>query len=180
MKNLIVSSFIICAIIMLSACSGNNEDKNKKEPGVSSFSNDLENAGWINQNTLTKEVAAHSGKFSSKLDSVSQYSFGFVNYFKYINDTLPEKVDINFWIFYPQTGIESNLVISIDSVGKNIFWKGIPLKDSVKSPKQWKEIKSDIILPREIMFTDKVSVYIWNNDKRTFYIDDIKVGFGKK
>jgi len=179
MKKFIILAVIICVIILIAACSGNKEENKENKPGVVSFSNDLESAGWMNQQTLTKETA-HSGKFSSRIDSVLQYSFGYADLFKNINDTLPEKVDVDFWILYPQTGIKTNLVVSIDSVGKNIFWAGIELVDSIKTPNQWKEIKATVNLPAKIMATDKIAVYVWNNDKRSAYVDDLKVTFGKK
>jgi len=179
MKKFIILAVIICAIILIAACSGNKEDKTVNKPGVTSFSNDMETTGWMNQQTLTKETA-HSGKFSSRIDSVLPFSFGYADLFKNINDTLPQKVDVDFWILYPQTGIKTNLVVSIDSIGKNIFWTGIELVDSIKTPNQWKEIKGTVNLPANIMATDKISVYVWNNDKKSVYIDDLKVTFGKK
>lgn len=179
MKKYIILAVILCVAILFVACSGNNEDKKENSTGAASFSNDLESAGWMNQQTLTKETA-HSGKFSSRIDSVFQYSFGFADLFKNISETLPEKVDIDFWMLYPQTGIKTNLVVSIDSLGKNIFWSGLELKDSIKTPNQWQEIKATVNLPANIMATDKIAVYIWNNDKKSAYIDDLKVTFGKR
>ncbi|HOY30605.1 MAG TPA: hypothetical protein PKW80_01880 [Bacteroidales bacterium] len=179
MKTIHIFVVITCAIVLFSACSDNKEEKNENKAGVTCFSSDMENTGWINQTTLTRETA-HSGKFSSRVDSVQQYSFGFRDFFKNINDTLPEKVDVSFWILYPQKDIKSTMVISIDSVEKNIFWQGTDLKDSVQVPNQWKEIKTTIELPENIMQTDRIAIYIWGTDKKSFYIDDMKVTFGKK
>lgn len=178
MKKIMIFSIIAFFAILFTACSG-SKDENKKVPGTSVFANDMESTGWINQNTLTQEIA-HSGKFSSKLDSVSQFSFGFSDIFKNISDTLPEKVDISFWVFYPQTGITSNIVVNIDSSGKNIYWEGLGIKDSVKVANKWTEVKASFTLTKKILPTDKILIYIWNNDKRTFYIDDLKVTFGRK
>jgi hypothetical protein len=181
MKKLNILFVISCAIILFSACSGNKEEKGNitKKPGVSSFSNDLEATGWMNLVTLTKEVA-HSGRFASRIDSAMQYSFGFTEYFKNINDTLPEKVDASLWILFPKTGIKCDLVVSIDSVGKNIFWSGLPLGDSITKANEWKEIKASIALPANIMSTDKISIYVFCNEKKTLYVDDLKITFGKK
>jgi len=178
MKKFIILAVIICAVLLIAACSG-GKDKDAKVPGVTTFTNDMESTGWINQYTLSKEIA-HSGKFSSRIDSIMQYSFGFSEFFKNISDTLPEQVNIDLWLLYPQTGINSTLVVSIDSIGKSIFWTGQELKDSVKTANQWKEVKTSFTLPVNIMPTDKISIYVWNKDKKAFYIDDMKVSFGKK
>lgn len=179
MKNLKILSVIICAMILFSACSGNKEEvKNENKPVAGVFSSDLEATGWMNQFTLCKDVA-HSGRYSSRVDSVNQFSFGFREFASIIGDTIPKKVDIDFWMLCLQTGIKSTLVLSIDSVDKNIFWHGIELADSVKTPNKWQEIKTTVDLPENIMATDKISIYVWNKEKRTFYIDDLKVTFGK-
>ncbi|MEI6123085.1 MAG: hypothetical protein WCQ95_05585 [Bacteroidota bacterium] len=174
MRKIFIYFGALAIISLLSSCSGSKDAR--IEPGSITISNDLENTGWINQYTLVKDVA-HSGKISSKIDSITQYSFGYSEKFKNISDTLPKSVDFSVWVYFPQTGINGSLVYSIDSVGKNIFWKGIPLKDSVKAANQWKEIKTNIELPRKIMPTDKISIYVWNPDKKTFYVDDMKIIF---
>ncbi len=179
MKNLKILSVIIGAMILFSACSGNKEEvKNENKAVAGVFSSDLEATGWMNLFTLSKDVA-HSGRYSSRVDSINQFSFGFREFASIIADTIPKKVDIDFWMLCLQTGIKSTLVLSIDSVDKNIFWHGIELADSVKAPNKWQEIKATVDLPENIMATDKISIYVWNKEKRTFYIDDLKVTFGK-
>jgi hypothetical protein len=166
---------LIMVMVVFAACSGNKQN-GEGEPGSILISSDLEHQGWMNQNTLTKEVA-HSGMFSGRLDSLNQFSYGFSNSFNNLSDTLPTSVDVSVWIFYPQLKIGSSIVISIDSVGKNIFWKGIPINDSIKAANQWQEIKTTFEIPKKIMPTDNVKIYVWSTDKRTFFMDDMKLLF---
>jgi hypothetical protein len=140
------------------------------------IASNLEDISWMNQSTLSKDVA-HSGRFSSKIDSVNQFSFGYSAPFNVISDTLPISVDVSAWIFFPQLKINGSIVISIDSVSKNIFWKGIPIKDSIKYANQWQEIKATFEIPKKILPTDNVKIYVWNDDKRTFYMDDLSLLF---
>ncbi|MEI6853767.1 MAG: hypothetical protein WCL06_13045 [Bacteroidota bacterium] len=170
-------ALLLLIILVFAACSGNKSGNN--EPGTIALSSDLENICWMNQHTLCKTVV-HSGKFSSKLDSVNQFSFGFSNSFNNLSDTLPGSVDVSCWIYYPQIKIKSSIVISIDSVGKNIYWKGFPLNDSIKAANQWQEVKVTFEIPKKVMPTDNVKIYVWNNDKRTFYMDDLKLLFHKE
>jgi len=180
MKNLQLLSVIICATILFAACSGKKDDVKNSDlsaPGV--FYSNLEATGWMNQFTLSKD-AAHSGRYSSRVDSVNQFSFGFKETVSIIGDTIPKKANIDFWVLYPQAGIKSTIVLSVDSCEKNIFWFGTPLIDSVKTTAKWQQIKASVNLPENIMPTDKISVYVWNNDKKTFYIDDLTVSFENK
>jgi hypothetical protein len=173
MKKNLQTLVLLFAIVVLSACSGNKPDTG---PGTKMIASNLEDLSWMNQFTLVKDVA-HSGKFSSKLDSVNQFSFGYSAPFNNISDTLPMSIDVSVWIYYTQLKISSSIVISIDSIGKNIFWKGIPLNDTIKTANQWQEVKATFEIPKKVMPTDNVKIYVWNTDKRTFYMDDLKLLF---
>ncbi len=170
---------MVMAILFLFAICSCSQHKAKSEPGTISFSNDMENASWINQFTLVKDVA-HSGLLSSKTDSAHRYSFGYSDVFRNISDTLPKKVNVDVWVYFTQFNIKGSLVCSIDSKGKNVYWKGITLSDSVKNANLWKEIKADFELPDNLLPNDKISIYAWNDDIPAFYMDDLKVTFRTK
>ncbi len=174
MKNSILYLSII-TLILLSACT-NEKSKIVSEPGATEISSDLENISWMNQYTLVKEVA-HSGRFSSKVDSINRFSFGFSNTFMHISDTLPLSVDVSAWIYYSQKDINNSLVLSIDSSGNNIYYKGIPLTDSIKAINTWQQIKTTFELPKRILPSELLKIYVWNNDKNPFYVDDLKLIF---
>lgn len=166
---------IFSGLLIFSSCGS---DKNKLPEGAVREFSDMEHNSWINENTLVKEKA-FSGKFSSRIDSINQFSYGFSETFENIGDSLPYSLEVNLQLFYPETGINSSLVLSIDSLGKSIYWKGIPLKDSVKTANEWKSIKAVFELPKKILPTDNLRVYVWNNDKKTVYIDDLELLFLK-
>jgi hypothetical protein len=166
---------LLVVMVMFVSCSEKNKPV-EHEPGTILVANDLENMAWINLQTLSKDVA-HSGRFSSRLDSLTEFSFGYSNTFSNLSDTLPFSVDVSLWIYYPELKINSSLVISIDSVNKNIFWKGIPLIDSIKTANQWQKINVTFELPKKIMPTDQLRIYVLNNEKRKFYMDDLSLLF---
>lgn len=167
---------VLSAMAFMYACSMEVKTDASK---THSYSSDMEYEKWTGAASLVSDMA-HSGKFSCRVDSLNPYSFGFVENLKNINDTILPYTNISVWVNYPATGIKSNLVISIDSSGKNIFWLGIPLKDSITVANQWKEIKATVTLPENVMPDNKIVVYVWSEDKRSFYIDDLKVEFPEK
>ena len=165
---------LLFVIIAFSACSGKTSKEG--EPGNILKSSDLENEGWMNQNTLSRDVA-HSGEFSSKLDSTNEDSYGYSNTFNHLGDTLPTSVDVSVWIYSPQLKINGSIVLSIDSVNKHIYWTGLLIKDSIKAVNQWQEIKAPFEIPKKILPTDNLKIYVLNPDKIKFYMDDIKLLF---
>jgi hypothetical protein len=176
MKKNLPYLLLLVIIIVFSACSGNKSDKGAGEPGSRLVSCDMENLGWMNLQTLSKDVA-HSGKFATKVDSLNEYSFGLSNTFNNLSDSLPTSVDVSMWMFFTQLKTKSSVIISIDSVNKNIFWKGISITDSIKAASQWQEIKVNFEIPKKIMPTDNIKIYVWNNEKRAIYMDDLKLLF---
>lgn len=174
MKKNLHYALLLVIMAVFAACSGNKPAE--REPGTILVASNLDDLGWMNQHTLSKDVT-HSGMFSSKLDSLTEYSFGYSNTFNNLSDTLPLSVDVSVWLYCPQLKINSSLVISIDSVNKNIFWKGVPLADSIKAANQWQEIKVTFELPKKIMPTDNLKIYVLNPEKRNFYMDDLSLLF---
>jgi hypothetical protein len=174
MKKNLHYALLLVIMVVIAACSENKPAE--REPGTMLVANDMENMSWINLQTLSKKMA-HSGRFSSKLDSLTEYSFGYSNTFSNLSDTLPFSVDVSVWIYYPQLKIKSSLVISIDSVNKNIYWKGVPLADSIKAANQWQEVKVTFELPKKIMPSDQIRIYVLNNEKSSFYMDDLSLLF---
>lgn len=174
MKKFFNIFLVLSAVAFMCACSGN--DENIIVNNKIAYSSDMEYEKWMGGDKLVKDIA-HSGKYSSRLDSNNAYSFGFTQLLSEIGDTIPKVVSVNFWLHYPEIGISSQLVISIDSAGKNIFWLGHPLKDSISQPNQWKEIKTSFTLPENLQPDNKINIYVWSNDKRTFYMDDLTISF---
>ena len=130
----------------------------------------------MNMQTLSKEVA-HSGKISSAIDSLNPYSFGLNAAFSSIGDTIPMSVDVSFWAYTTKPGVNANLVFTIDSVNKGLHWEGIKLHDSIKVANQWKEIKVHLKIPKHVLPSDVIKIYVWSMDPAKCYIDDMKFVF---
>lgn len=177
MKKIANLLMALSAMAFMYACSG-NEDIAKTENKLV-YSSDMEYEKWMGAQSLVNE-RAHSGKFSSKVDSNSNYSFGFTEIFKNISDPAPAFANVSVWVNYPVTGIKSTLVVSVDAPDQNFFWFGTELQDSIKVANQWQEIKTLITLPADIKPDYKIVVYVFSNDKKTFYVDDLKVEFLNK
>lgn len=176
MKKFALISLLIGVTAFITGCEGSGDSKDATNQGVVNIINDLEQNYWMNHATLTGEVA-HSGNVSSRVDGNHEFSYGYKNSFNRISDTLPKAIDIRAWIFCPDSATNANLVISIDSTDKNIFWLGIPLMDSVPAPNTWKEIHARIEMPEKASKTNTLSIYFWTLDKKTFFIDDFDLKF---
>jgi hypothetical protein len=71
---------------------------------------------------------------------------------------------------------EPLLVISVDKDHENKFWKGISLKDQIKSYGNWTPIVvNEIVDVKEVPSGSVISIYIWNHSKAEMYLDDYAI-----
>jgi len=140
-----------------------------------STENDFESAKlyWAEASDKSNEQA-YSGSFSEK---IGEFSVGCTIA---LDSLLPDStkrivVSPKLRIFAVNSS-ECNLVISIDSDGKQYFWKGYDLSKYVKSKTSWWLASLNEIVGRsEIQKNSVMRIYIWNNKKNEIYIDDFKV-----
>lgn len=145
-----------------------------------SFSTDFEKTqpGWGNHSISKPIVGAHSGLFTTKVDSLLEYSDGLS--FTATNTLFNKKnilLKTSFWKYDNQSQSKAKFVISIDSPdGKNYFWRA--LNETVPNLKgDWEKVTSAIELPLIKTAQDKISIYLWNLGKKQILIDDIEVNF---
>ncbi|MEI6764863.1 MAG: hypothetical protein WCM76_04420 [Bacteroidota bacterium] len=172
-----LSTLLIAMVIMaLVACE---EETPVNRPTSAKMRSSMEDDVWMNQHTVISGFG-HTGSRCSKIDTTNRFSYGPCQTFKNIDSTfLPTRVNINFWTLFKKTGITTNLVISIDNNGKNIFWAGLDLKDQVKKADEWTNINAAYTLPADIKPDDRISIYVWNPNNNIAFVDDFDVEFQK-
>ncbi|MBI5219872.1 MAG: hypothetical protein HY958_13175 [Bacteroidia bacterium] len=171
MKKFVFFLFMVSVVFSCSKKTHNEPDTSNKI----SFASDMECIDcWKNSNTL-KPGIAHSGQYASKLDSATEYSYGFAQDFKNIDLKKINKVTVKVWGYFPEPDIKAQLVVSIDSANKSKNWYGFKLEDAIKTPKQWTEVNFPVFLPPTCLPGDVLKVYVWNRDKFTFFIDDLEL-----
>lgn len=175
-KHVMYPIFISLIVLTLISCSKKKDGKASENAKLVFTSNMDCFDCWANTNTL-KQGIAHSGRFSSRLDSTVEFSYSFVQQYKNLNSGKAKKVNVKIWGYFPNADIRAQLVISIDSVNKNKFWESAKLDDKIKNANTWTEVTFSAALPLNISENDVLKVYVWNPKKRTFYVDDMEVSF---
>jgi hypothetical protein len=179
MKN-IVFTCLLGGMLFAASCSfDENENSNtvdSTEKTIRTYQTDMYPDCWTTESSLQKAVV-HTPPFASRVDTAFPFSYGFISYFRDISDVRPQRVSVNFWTLFPKTGANANLVVTIDSVTKTIFWQSLPLMDSVKKASEWKNINCRVALPGNVGPDDKIRIYVWCPDKQEIFVDDLTVKF---
>lgn len=142
------------------------------------FFNDNEKTyeNWGKANVISIGNLAYSGNNVCLLDSVHEYS-----------TTLDLKADsailnndrifirTSFWVYNTTSDANAGLVVTVDSVGTTVFWKSYDINTRPEKSNYWEKFYYDFKMPVVFSAGNILKVYIWNQRKKKFFIDDFEV-----
>ena len=134
------------------------------------------------ENTVTFSIdRAFSGKHSCLLNSSREYSTTIVektNSISNIGNTNFVKFTFMLW---GEGIIEASAVMSFHKNNTQMSYYTFPIKFNFSEKKDWVPLSIDwSIDPDSLKKSDYIKIYILNNLKQTFYVDDFKVEFLNK
>ena len=154
--------------------------KPKSRVLISSDSINLEESlSFLENESSISSEKFFSGKRSCVLNEFNEYSITIKKHVSEIPASI-QKIDFRLKLLDPKDNSKNAVVVlSIDDeFGKNVFWQGIPLKHIQNDSSEWSDVKASFLLDIN-SFSQKniLKMYVWNKEKRLFYIDDIIVDY---
>ena len=121
-----------------------------------------------------------SGKNSCKLTSKSEFS---VTYKKLISD-IPKgtkKIEFNCKVLSTDNNTkDSRIVLSVDDKnGKNLLWSGVnSLPQNINNSSNWQNVSASFVITTNSFPSDaNLKLYVWNEFKKEFNLDDFKITY---
>jgi len=107
------------------------------------------------------------------------YSLAFTQSFNEISTEKVGRVKVSMWAFMTDSAKGSMVVEVRNPAGKVIMWESGNLYQPYVKNNKWQMISSDFLFRNDSITKPEntVFVYAWNNSKKEFYIDDIRVEF---
>lgn len=139
---------------------------------------DFENSDIvINKNTLVTD-RSFSGKHSSKLSNLVEYSAGVERVGIFYNNNknnIINTVVVQLKVASDNPIKNALLVIEVyDTAKKQVLWQAHPINIESTDGHQWKSFTTTYsICPQLLTSGNSFKCYIWNTSKETFYIDDM-------
>lgn len=161
--------FIFSVIFVFTSCS------TPQEPVV--IKTDIDKIdGWgVSYNTIS-ELKAHSGKFSSKIDSLNQYSFAFDDYLINMKSEGISKIRFSAYVLVENVPSSVTLVGALgDGINKPLVWVGIDVKDKIQKPNEWTKIDGEVLVPLDYAENIKFGCYLFSPNKEVAYVDDFEI-----
>lgn len=150
---------------------------------VKEFKTDFENStsGWNGAGAVDAGNEAHSGKMCGILDANNEYGNTLMLYgFKDLNEYKKPALIFSGYLHdknrFPSDKLQ--VVISYDkSDGGTYFYKSRLIDNFVDRKNGWKKFEVALRIDPLRNENDVVKIYIWNQYKETFLIDDLNVQF---
>lgn len=176
MKNLL---FIPALAMLITSCNSGNSEKSTPAQtkvietsieNVDSLAN-APNSSWKNLKTVVEGVA-HSGNFSSKIDSVNQFSLVFEDKLSNLNEGFPKSINYSAYACALKPNTKVLVVVSVNS---DKFYKAYAMDTLFTTLNEWKQINATFELPDNLNSDDILKAYVWNKNIGELLIDDFKV-----
>lgn len=133
---------------------------------LNDFENDTTNI-LDTDNAYSGNQVLYCGHNTKYLGLYSTTANSFLN-----NNVKTVLVDIQ--VYYEKENISAKLVIEIKQDGQNILWKGLEITNIVK-PSNWGRVRLEAFIPNNISATDKLKIYIINDNESHIFVDDFKL-----
>ncbi len=133
---------------------------------------DFEKDNWGYETANQSKDVAHSGLNSQKLNEQTEFSVGYKNETANLHLDKTEMIKAETWFYCTDTIRNASLVIAFLKKGEMVSYVYAPLLNFYTSKNKW---------TRAILFSEipdencEMRIYVWNQTKETFYIDDLSV-----
>jgi hypothetical protein len=124
---------------------------------------------WKNVKSLKKK--SPPGSFCGYIDSTMEFGLTFKSNDLNFLTAKPHNLKFSSY-FLSSSHIDSEIVVSINSGGKNIYYKSHNLKDFVTDKNEWTYAEMIFPLPTIKSKDFELGLYIWNTGKSEFWYDD--------
>lgn len=136
-------------------------------------------AGWLGVTpppSLTRDKA-HSGAYSIKVDSNTEYSISYTKPLGQMSDVRVTKLKIEAWVWAPSPSSSALLVTTFAEPGaKPLSWNGFDVAKAGVKYGEWTHVSKVIEVPPVATTNTLFNIYLWRtNAPQPIYLDDLTV-----
>jgi len=78
--------------------------------------------------------------------------------------------------FYAEDKTNAKIIVSLENYEGAYFWKALELDKYIKAYSNWWPVSFNVSIPqKDFKSESSLKVYVWNNDKKTVYIDNFGI-----
>jgi hypothetical protein len=166
---------------LLSACNSATDSTTRTADGNVLTTADFEQSiGWGDADpaSLTTEKA-HSGKWSVRVQPNVPFGYTYSRTLGDMSATPLLRLVVEGWILRVAPGSTAKLVVQVNASATDdtkVSYTAFPIESAVPKFGEWTAIQVPISLPTTATGTNKIKVYLWNDQgTAATYLDDLTV-----
>ncbi|MBJ6107448.1 hypothetical protein JAO73_00385 [Hymenobacter sp. BT523] len=173
-------SAALVSAALLSACHSNNEPngRNPADAAVLATADFEQSIGWGDADpaSLTTEKA-HSGQWSVRVKPEAAFGYTYARQLKDLSPTPLTRLLLEGQVLRAAPGSTAKLVVQVDASPTDetkVFYAALPLEQSVPKIGEWTAVSLPITLPTSATGTNRIKIYLWNDQGTApTYLDDL-------
>jgi hypothetical protein len=130
---------------------------------------------WMNDSSGLSQEVKRSGNYSFKFEKNLEYGPSYTLQLSEIESIKNKTLQASVWIYAADTITNAALVINIEQEGSAPQWQAEDLKCFIKGKKNWTRLFINCPLTEIQAKKGKIDIYVWNLEKKVFYIDDFEI-----
>lgn len=134
-------------------------------------------SGYIDNPTIKINNLAYSGNKCVQLNKDYKYGPTFSKKFNEIKSTVITKLTVSGWVRSDTKNTSIQLVCSVDSADKTIFWSSIDSKTIAESQGEWTKLSTTFDLSNVNNRDNKLNIYPMHEGESNSYLDDLEFSF---
>ncbi|GAB3574254.1 hypothetical protein GCM10027345_07910 [Hymenobacter daeguensis] len=162
----------------LSACHSNSGSQATSDPAVLTSADFEQSIGWGDADpaSLTTEKA-HSGRWSVRVKPEVPFGYTYSRTLGDLSPTPLTRLVLEGQVLRVAAGSTAKLVVQVNTSPTDdtkVFYTAFPVEQAVPKFGEWTAVSVPISLPTSATGTNKMKVYLWNDQATTpTYLDDV-------
>lgn len=172
------SAFLVL-IGLLSACKANSDSAaGAADAAVLTTANFEQSIGWGDADpaSLTTEKA-HSGKWSVRVKPDVPFGYTYSRTLGELSATPLTRMQLQGWVLRVAPGSTAKLVVQVNAGSTDetkVLYTAFPVEQAVPKFGEWTAVSVPLTLPTSAAGTNKIKVYLWNDQGTApTYLDDV-------
>ena len=123
----------------------------------------------------------YEGRQSAVMDSLIEYGPTYRSLYSKVTKEKDVFIKAEVWAMVEDTSnLNADLVYSIESNGKSIFWRSTKFKMFITEPGKWTKIYLSYSIPNILSGTEEIKIYVWKPGIHKLYLDNLNVSFTQR
>lgn len=135
----------------------------------------FENLEWDNEISFRDSTLRYAGNYSVKVDSASEFGPGLFRKAGFYKLVKGSEIEMSIKAYCPGKVCNAKVVISVEQGDKSLIWSAADAARFMTGTNEWFTMVVPVTIDQTLPEDATVKIYLWNEKRETFNVDDFKL-----